>query len=372
MIRGGMFAVDLPLYYSEKNRQEFNLRFDDKGQFSRKVLVNNGRTATTYVFQNGIKLEESQEVLLPEYNCISVINAIEAVHAPFSFYKINKGFEIDFEDLEKKITEKTKVLYIIHYFGIPHSKKSVKKIMELKEKYNLIIVEDLTQTLLTGKTDRIGFGDYVVSSVRKWFPIADGGIAAARNDVPFDLVDLVQDEDASISKQMELSLMKKCYENGTLTDIAPYLEMEKKANKSRYIDFNPRKMTKQSLEILEKVDIDYSIEKRCSNYRYLYDKLKDISGVEMLSGKLDSTNVFVPFGLLIKVKERDLLYDYLAKHLIVGEIQWVLPTQYYAPSEHAASISDQSVMIQIDQRYDIADMDYIADTIKQFFNKNTH
>lgn len=65
MIRGGMFAVDLSTFYSDKKRKEFKLRFDTEENYKRKVLTNNGRTATTYVFKYGIKLKEDEEVLLP-------------------------------------------------------------------------------------------------------------------------------------------------------------------------------------------------------------------------------------------------------------------------------------------------------------------
>ena len=314
-----MFAVDLSTFYSDKKRKEFKLRFDTEENYKRKVLTNNGRTATTYVFKYGIKLKEDEEVLLPEYNCISVINAVEAVHAAFKFYKTDENLNIDLADLESKITKKTKVLYIIHYFGVPHLQETVDKIKQLADKYNLVIVEDLTQTLLCGKNLRIGFGDYVVSSVRKWFPIADGGIAAAINDAAFDMPDITEDEDASIVKQMELSLLKCCYEKGTITDIAPYLQMEKDANKSRYIDFNPREITECSRIILEKCDIEEAVRKRCENYRYLYDRLKEIPGITMKSKKLPGDNTFVPFGLLIETEEREKLYNFLAQHMIVGE-----------------------------------------------------
>ena len=367
MIRGGMFAVDLPLFYSKTKRKEFTLRFDTDGNYNRKILTNNGRTATTYVFKYGIKIKEDEEVLIPEYNCISVINAIEAVKASFRFYKIKGKFEIDLEDLEKKITSKTKVLYIIHYFGVPHSKDTVEKLCQIAQKHNLIIVEDLTQTLLCGATDRIGFGDYIVSSVRKWFPIADGGIVAARNNVPFDMVQLPEDDDASIIKQMELSVLRYCYDKRSMTDISYYLQMEKEANKSRYIDFNPRKITECSRTILEKCDMEKAVEMRCSNYRYLYERLENISQVKILSDKLSEDKKFVPFGLLIETEQRDKLYHYLAEHLIVGEIQWKLPREYYTPSQHAAYISEHSLMLQVDQRYDKKDMDYIYETVKAAF-----
>ena len=87
----------------------------------------------------------------------------------------------------------------------------------------------------------------------------------------------------------------------------------------------------------------------------------------MKSKKLPGDNTFVPFGLLIETEEREKLYNFLAQHMIVGEIQWQLATQYYTPSEQAAYISEHSLMIQTDQRYDKEDMDYIYQTISEFF-----
>ena len=82
--------------------------------------------------------------------------------------------------------KKVKVLYVIHYFGMPQSREIVEFIKKAKMEFNLWIIEDLTQTLYTMEDGRIGFGDYLVASTRKWLPVTDGGLLAVKNGVPLE------------------------------------------------------------------------------------------------------------------------------------------------------------------------------------------
>ena len=369
MLIGGMFDVDIPLLYEEKERKPFSLRCDVDNHYSRIVLTNNGRTATTYAFLHGMKLDAEDEVLLPDYNCISVINAVEAVCLPFAFYRIDEGFCIDLTDLEAKITPHTKVIYIIHYFGVPQPEHIVKGLKELAKKYHLYLVEDLTQTLMTVEEGRIGFGDYLVSSVRKWYQVTDGGVVAARDDVPFEMVPLKDAYDEAVYRQMALALARTYYHSGALEDKKMYLRMEKTANKARYYDFEPRQMTEFSRIILEKSDHEACRIRRRDNYQYLYDKLKKVAGIQILSEKLDTEGNYVPFGLQIMVSDRDDFYQYLTENMIIGEIQWILPVQYYEPGPFAQKVSDHSLMLQIDQRYGKEEMDEVVRVIGNYFEK---
>ena len=51
--------------------------------------------------------------------------------------------DIDYENLEKAITKKTKIILITHLIGIP---ANIKKIKEIAEKHNLIILEDCCES----------------------------------------------------------------------------------------------------------------------------------------------------------------------------------------------------------------------------------
>ena len=52
---------------------------------------------------------------------------------------------IDIDDLEKKITKKTKAIYLVHYGG---NSCDVEKLLKLKKKYNIYLVEDAAHAFL--------------------------------------------------------------------------------------------------------------------------------------------------------------------------------------------------------------------------------
>lgn len=367
MLIGGMFDVDVNLIHKESDHQDFPFYFDVDGKYNRKVYTNNGRTATTYVFEHGLKLPENSVVLVPEYNCISVFNALEAADVKFCVYRINENLIIDVDDLEAKITDETKVIYLIHYFGIPQPRYVVERIKELAKQYDLAIVEDLTQALLSTAPGQIGFGDYVVMSTRKWYPVTDGGVAAARDDVPFDIVELEDGYDEAVYRQMIISLERKYFEQDRNRNIQDYLLLEKEANKARYYDFRAKKMTQASQNIFFHCDHEESRNRRRNNYQFLWDHLQGMDGIEVFGPRLSDEDQYVPFGFVVMAENRDAFYDFLAARGVIGEIQWILPIQYYVPTEYATYMTKHSLMLQCDQRYTETEMQYVVDVIQEYF-----
>ncbi len=367
MLIGGMFDVDVNEVHHKQDKNDFPFRFDTEGKYNRKIYTNNGRTATTYVFLYGMKLEKGAKVLVPEYNCISVFNALEAAGVEFKVYQVNPGLVIDTKDLERKITPDCRAIYLIHYFGVPQPVEVADEIKRIAGKYNLYILEDLTQTLLSRAGGRIGFGDYLVMSTRKWYPTTDGGIAAARDDVDFEMVDLPDGYDEAVYRQMLVSLERKYFAVDSTRNIKEYLTLEKEANQARYLDFTPKKMTEVSGNIFFHANHEYSVERRRENYMYLYRNLRDISGLKVFGEPLDPEGNYVPFGFMVTVEFRDEFYNYLAERGIIGEIQWILPEQYYKPGQYAEFLTKHSLMLQCDQRYGISEMEYTVQVIRDYF-----
>ncbi|MGB8451285.1 MAG: aminotransferase class V-fold PLP-dependent enzyme [Anaerocolumna sp.] len=369
MLIGGMFDVDIGQVHKKPETKNFPFRFDTKHQYNRKVYTNNGRTATAYVFLHGMKLEKGARVLVPEYNCISVFNALEAVDAVFTVYRVKPGLIIDTQDLESKITPDCKVIYLIHYFGVPQPKEVTDEIIRIARKYNLYILEDLTQALLTKAEGRIGFGDYLVMSTRKWYAVTDGGVAAARDNVDFEVVEIPDGYDEAVYRQMLISLERKYYELELDRSIKEYLQLEREANKARYLDFTPKKMTEMSQNIFFHADHEYSVKRRRENYTYLYENLQNIAGLTIWGEPLDKEGNCVPFGFMVTVECRDEFYDFLAERRVIGEIQWILPEQYYKPDEYAEFLTRHSLMLQCDQRYGTREMEYTVQVILEYFEK---
>ena len=82
------------------------------------------------------------------------------------------------------LTEVSKkdILYLVNFFGKLEAETTYSKIKEL-QKAGIAVVEDLTLALLS-KNANIGFGDYIIGSIRKWLPITDGGFIASRRELP--------------------------------------------------------------------------------------------------------------------------------------------------------------------------------------------
>jgi len=92
---------------------------------------------------SALNLHKGDEVIMPTFTIIScaqslVKNGIKPVLIDSDL----KTFNMVVEDIERKITDKTKAIMIVHVFGIT---VDIDPILELAKKYSLNIIEDAAQ-----------------------------------------------------------------------------------------------------------------------------------------------------------------------------------------------------------------------------------
>lgn len=419
MLIGGFYSVDGALLCRKPKNSDFMLRLDSAEyathaapavpatpaapagggrQYDHKIYTNNGRTASVYALQHCAERMKNKVVLLPDYLCLSVISAIRWAGLSYDFYSVSANLEIDTDSLEAKIKEHGKnagMIYMIHYFSVPQPPRIVKELCRLAREYSLLIMEDITQALFSRSPQRssdfeagsvesaaeppetgfssMGFGDYIVASTRKWFPMTDGGLCAIRNDTYKDgpslsqLPSLENAYDESVYKELLISALRPVYDDDPQLEKQAYLTYEKEANASRYVNLTPRNMTDASKHIFFDTDTDFLIRRRIENFRCLYGRLKEIPEIKLLSKDIDDADNYVPFGLALLAEDRDSLYSHLVDSNIIPEIQWILPTDYYEPGQDAKYLSAHNLMLQCDQRYDASDMERVADVIAAYY-----
>ncbi len=366
MLIGGFQHVDMTKLNARALERTIRLPLDTENEYSNQVLTNNGRTATIYLLQHCMHFGEDDVLLLPDYLCLSIIVSIEHPGVKYRFYHINRDLSINMDSLNAQLDEHVKGIYIVPYFGVPYDAATVRKLKSIRERTGIPIIEDITQTLLTVDAERAGFGDYLVGSTRKWFAMTDGGILAARDGVPFTMVELEDAYNEAAYKQLLISLIRERYDAEASLDRQGYLDWEKEANRVRYTDLAVRNMTEFARNVLFASDFAAISERRRKNYAHLFNRLSRIPGIVILSKPMDEPG-HVPFGLVVMVEERDRFYHYLAERDIIGEIQWVLPLDYYDPGEDARYMSDHNLMLHTDQRYTEKEMDLVADAVAGFF-----
>ena len=105
---------------------------------------NSGRSAAMAIF-NSLGLEKEDEVLLQAFTCNAAANPIIwAGLKPVYVDCDERTFNIDIEDLKRKITPQTKAVMVQHTFGKP---AEMDEILKICQQYNFILIEDCAHSL---------------------------------------------------------------------------------------------------------------------------------------------------------------------------------------------------------------------------------
>lgn len=113
-------------------------------QVKHAVAVSSG-TAALHLSLAAIGINHKDEVIVPAYTFPATANAVEMLKTKAVLTDVNLStFNIDIEQIEKRITHKTKAIIPVHLFGNPADMSSI---MKTAEKYNLIVIEDAAGAL---------------------------------------------------------------------------------------------------------------------------------------------------------------------------------------------------------------------------------
>jgi len=142
---------------------------------------NSGRSALTSILA-AIEVQKGDEVLLQAFTCNAAVNPILYLGARPVFVDIDNTLNLSPEDLEKKITSRTRAVIVQHTFGTPAKIEKIKKICERKK---LFLIEDCAHSLgVRYKNKPIGtFGDASFFSFGRDKVISSvyGGMAVTNN-----------------------------------------------------------------------------------------------------------------------------------------------------------------------------------------------
>lgn len=147
-------------------------------------------------------LKEGDEVLVPSYTFVSTADAILLRGATPVFVDIDKRtFNMDVNLIEEKITPKTKAIFPVHYAGIACD---MEKILEIAKKYNLIVIEDAAQGVLSYyKNKPLGtIGDYGCYSFHetKNYIMGEGGAIIVKDNKKFEEAEIIREKGTNRSQ----------------------------------------------------------------------------------------------------------------------------------------------------------------------------
>lgn len=172
-------------WISSKGRfvTEFEEKFADFIKIKHATTVCNG-TVALHLALVALGIGEDDEVIVPTLTYIASVNAITYTRAtPVFVDSLEETWQMDPEDVEAKITEKTKAIMVVHLYGHPCE---MDRIMKIAEKHNLFVIEDCAEAFGTlYKNKHVGtFGDVSTFSFfgNKTITTGEGGMVITNND----------------------------------------------------------------------------------------------------------------------------------------------------------------------------------------------
>jgi len=110
---------------------------------ARKALMTTSCTSALELATRILDLKPGDEVIVPSYTFPSTVNPVLLVGAKPVFADIQEDtLNIDPTNIRKKITKKTRAIYVVHYGGVSCA---MDEIMEIALDHDLKIVEDAAQ-----------------------------------------------------------------------------------------------------------------------------------------------------------------------------------------------------------------------------------
>ncbi len=113
---------------------------------SKFIALTHSCTAALEISAILLNLKKNDEVIMPSYGFVSLANAIVLRGAKPVFSDIDPvTLNISYQDIKKRVTKKTRAIYIIHYAG---NSCEIEKIMKFAKKKNIFLVEDSAHAFL--------------------------------------------------------------------------------------------------------------------------------------------------------------------------------------------------------------------------------
>lgn len=319
--------------------------------FSRYIGVNYGIATSSGTSALKIALQtleiKDSEVITTPFTFIATSNSILYNQGVPKFADIEEDtFNIDPEEIRKKITPKTKALVIVHLYGLPCR---MKEILEIQDEYNLFLIEDCAQAAgaeYRGK--KVGsFGDISTFSFypTKNMTTGEGGMILTNNK--------------------ELAEKARMLRN----------HGQKKAYRHEVISYNYRMTDMEAaLGLVQLKKLDEMNEKRRRNAMILSEALNGIPEIITPKSFEGAKHVYHQYTLRV-LKKRDRLLEFLNTHGIGARVYYPQPVYLNPPYQKlgykkglcktAERISKEVLSLPVYPMLEPIDLENIAEMVKR-------
>ncbi|MEO0288615.1 MAG: hypothetical protein ABIN00_03170 [candidate division WOR-3 bacterium] len=319
-------------------KEEFEEPFQNFN-FRKKYFFSSGRGALKNV---AYYLKENEyRVLFPDYFCEEMLTPFLDENVDIKFYKIRNNLSSDTDSLKKEKSKKT-AIFITDYFGFQDE-----NLLKLSKEKGFLTVRDITHSLLS--RFQFSSSDVVVGSLRKMFPVPDGGVLFTdlKN---FKKFRKSSDEGYYIGKIVS-KLYREIFENyGYEKDFFEKMYVYHSHKSEKEIGDIPKNISRFSLNFLKIYDIKRASQKRKENFNFLLND--DFVNEKAIFKNLPED--VVPQSFPIKIENRDFVKSEIQKYKIFLPILWRCQNK----------LSEKILNIPVDEEYSKKDLKRTIEKIK--------
>lgn len=329
---------------------------------SAKVLLTTSCTHATEMAAILADIKEGDEVIAPSYTFVSSVNPFVLRGAKIVFVDINpKTMNIDENLIEKAITSKTKAIVPVHYAGVSCE---MDKIMEIAQKYNLMVIEDAAQGVMSEyKGKALGtIGDYGCFSFHetKNYSMGEGGALLIRDKENIEKAEIIREKGTNRSRFFRGQVDKytwvdigSSYLPSELNAAYLYAQLEN-ANlifNNRMNSWNRYNEGLKTLQEKNKIELPY-IPKDCKhNAHMFYIKCKD----------LEERTKLIEF---LKKNEIYAVFHYIPLHSAEAGLKF---GRFFGEDKYTTKESERLLRLPLYYGLKSEDIDYIISKVKEFY-----
>lgn len=278
----------------------------EKRLLTKKALLTTSCTHALEMAAILCDIKPGDEVIAPSYTFVSTVNAFVLRGAKIVFVDIRPDtMNIDERLIEAAITDKTKAIVPVHYAGIACE---MDKIMEIAKKYNLYVIEDAAQGVMsTYKGKALGtIGDIGCYSFHetKNYSMGEGGAILIQNKDFIERSEIIREKGTDRSKFFRGQVDKYSWVDlgssflpSELNAAYLYAQLEEadKINENRLNSWNLYYNELKDLEIIGVIELPHVPSECKHNAHMFYIKVKDLEERARLIEYLKSNEILSVF-----------------------------------------------------------------------------
>lgn len=329
-----------------------------------KALLTTSCTHATELAAILADIKPGDEVIMPAYTFVSTADAFVLRGATAVFVDIRPDtMNMDADLIEAAITDKTRAIVPVHYAGVSCD---MDKIMEIAEKYNLAVIEDAAQGIMsTYKGKALGtIGDYGCFSFHetKNFSMGEGGALLIRDVDNVENAEIIREKGTNRAKFFRGQIDKYTWvEKGSsylpsemnAAYLYAQLELAEEITADRMATWNRYNEAFKELAEAGKVELPFIPEDCTHNAHMFYLKCKD----------LEERTALISF-----LKENDILavFHYVPLHTAPAGLKY---GRFHGEDKYTTKESERLVRLPLYYGLEPEKTDYIIEKVKEFYNK---